>query len=225
MCGRFTQFSKIEILKKIFKGELSPDLEDFDFKPRYNLAPSQDALTILNDKSNKRILQPLKWGMIPSWSKDGKGFINARCETAADKPTFRTSFKSKRLIIPADGFYEWKKEGKQKQPYYFRQNNGKPFALAGLYDTWRVGDEKITTFTILTTDANEIMNPIHNRMPVILLEEDYDEWLDVNQSDKEKLSRMLKPYPAERMEGYPVQTMVNSPTNDRPENIEPIQAG
>ncbi|MGI6456855.1 MAG: SOS response-associated peptidase [bacterium] len=134
-------------------------------------------------------------------------------------PLLEPHSNPKRLIIPADGFYEWKKEGKQKQPYYFRQGNGKPFALAGLYDTWRLGDEKITTFTILTTDANETMNPIHNRMPVILLEEDYDEWLDVNQTDKEKLSRMLKPYPAERMEGYPVQTMVNSPTNDRQQKI------
>jgi putative SOS response-associated peptidase YedK len=170
----------------------------------------------------------LHWGLIPSWAKDrkmGAKLINARAQTVAEKPAFRSAFRQRRCLVLADGFYEWQQQEqkKQKQPFYFRLSDERPFAFAGLWEHWRGEDgEEIHSCTLLTTEANELMQPIHNRMPVILDPKDYDLWLDLEVKKQELLQPLLHPYRSEEMTAYPVSKVVNKPSNDSAECIERV---
>ena len=207
MCGRFT----LKRSDRIKVGGLNHfDLDDFI--PRYNIAPSQDILTVVEGAS-AREARLLQWGLIPSWSKEAKGIINARVETIEDKPSFKESFERRRCLILADGFYEWERSGKTSQPYYFQMKDGAPFAFAGIWDRWRSGDRSITSCAIITTTANELLAEIHTRMPVILRPESYDLWLNEN-SRAADLKDLLVPFPATEMTSHPVGYDVNDVKND-----------
>ncbi|BAZ27110.1 hypothetical protein NIES4073_80260 [Kalymmatonema gypsitolerans NIES-4073] len=222
MCGRFTLSQTAEAIYQTFHVNKIPDLE-----PQYNIAPTQMVAALLyNPESKQRQFQKLRWGLIPSWAKDlgmGSKLINARAETAAEKPAFRSAFKHRRCLVVADGFYEWQtKEGK-KQPFYFHLKEGKPFGFAGLWEQWRSPQgEEITSCTILTTKCNELLEPIHERMPVILQPQDYSLWLDPQVQTPEPLQQLLHPYPSEAMMAYPVSTVVNSPKHNSPDCIKPL---
>ena len=221
MCGRFEIHSAIELIAKIF-GIHEWDIE---YSPSYNIAPSQDILLVVND--GKRLLVKSRWGFVPSWSKElsaGYKMINARAESVADKPSFRQAFQNQRCLVVADGFYEWKKEGTTKRPFYIRLKSGKPMGFAGLYNVWKSPEgEQICTSTIITTDANELLHPLHGRMPVITPPGAYDIWLDPMIHDKALLQAVLKPYASEALDTYEVTPKVNSPNNNSPENIQKIE--
>ncbi|MBW2109749.1 MAG: SOS response-associated peptidase [Deltaproteobacteria bacterium] len=219
MCGRYTITEEIEVLQGRFEFENA----HIDFKPRYNVAPGQNALVVV--KSDSRYLYMMSWGFVPFWAKDesiGYKLINARGETLSEKPIFKRLFEEKRCLVLADGFFEWKQlgKGKVKVPMRFVLKDRRPFAFAGLWDIWQdpQGKEQ-QTFTIITTGANEIVRPIHDRMPVILKREDEEEWLDPENKKIDRLSSLLKPFPSELMDVYAVSTIVNSTKNDRPECI------
>jgi len=224
MCGRYTLTSKGDELALLF------DLKELPLlPPRYNTAPTQGAAVVrVLEPGGPRRLDPLKWGLIPYWAKEasiGNRLINARAESAAEKPAYRFSFKKKRCLVAADGFYEWKKEGKAKQPYLIRRKDRKPFGFAGLWSTWRDqehGGQLVETFTILTTSPNDLMRPLHDRMPVILSKENFDLWLDPRMEDAEKLQPLLVPYAADDFEAFPVSGAVNIPANDVAGCIEPL---
>jgi putative SOS response-associated peptidase YedK len=187
------------------------------FLPRFNVAPTQD-IPVVRESEAGRELTWMRWGFIPPWAKDAKEgplLLNARAETAAQKPAFRAAFKTTRCIIPADGFYEWKKSTGKKQPYLIHRVDGKPFGFAGLWSKWR----DIESCTILTTDANELVRDMHDRMPVILSPKDYSAWLD---TDRENLLEMLRPFPASEMAAVAVNPVVNNARNEGPECVEPI---
>ncbi|MFB2880460.1 SOS response-associated peptidase [Floridanema aerugineum] len=222
MCGRYSFTQVAEAIADKFQVKEVPPLS-----PRYNIAPTQQIATVsVNSESSERQFKMLRWGLIPSWAKDAKmgaKLINARAETVAEKPAFRSAFKKRRCLILADGFYEWKTQDGEKQPFYFRWENGEPFAFAGLWEHWEKGEgEPIESCTILTTEANELMRPIHDRMPVILEPKNYEQWLDPEAKKIELLQSFLQPYPSEEMTAYPVSTKVNNPKNDRSECIQPI---
>jgi len=223
MCGRFVLMMLGRDLAKHFALEEVPDLE-----PRYNIAPTQMVAVIRLDQDTlRRRLVLVKWGLIPFWAKDpsiGNRLINARAETAAVKPAFRAAFKSRRCLVPADGYYEWKKKrAGPKQPYLARNADGSPFAFAGLWEKWQApGGESIESCTILTTDANELTQPIHDRMPVILQVKDYDLWLDVQVKDPTLLKPLLRPYPSEEMILQPVNPKVNKARYDAPDCVEAV---
>ncbi|MBK8822241.1 MAG: SOS response-associated peptidase [Anaerolineales bacterium] len=221
MCGRFTLTVDPAELKDAFGDFIFPT----QFAPRFNIAPSQPVLAIPNDGKNKADF--FLWGLIPSWAKDpgiANKLINARGETVAEKPSFRGSFKYKRCLILTDGFYEWKAgEGiKTKTPYFIHMKDHQPFAFAGLWDEWHSPDgNTLRTCTIITTEPNELMSTLHNRMPVILDKQDYNAWLDAAPQTPERLLPLIQPFPADRMSAHPVSTFVNSPGNDRPECVLP----
>jgi putative SOS response-associated peptidase YedK len=224
MCGRYSQSQSAEIIAKAFQVDSVPAL-----KPRYNIAPTQSVPTVLQTSaSTNRQFKMLHWGLIPSWAKDpkmGAGLINARAETVNEKPAFRSAFRQRRCLVLADGFYEWQQQEdkKQKQPFYFRLSDGQPFAFAGLWEHWKGADgEEIESCTLLTTEPNELMQPIHNRMPVILDPKDYDLWLDSEVKKPELLQPLLRPYQTEEMTTYPVSKVVNKPSNDTAECINSI---
>ncbi len=221
MCGRFLLIAPGRLVAEQFQLDDEPDV-----KPRYNIAPSQSVAAVrLAADSEDRELRMLKWGLIPFWAKDPKiGYrtINAKSETVAEKPAFRAAFKHRRCLVPADGFYEWKREKgkKQKQPYLIRMKGGSLFAFAGLWEYWKSADgDVIESCTILTTDSNEFVGSLHDRMPVILHREDYELWLDSKVKDANTLSRLFKPFPAKTMEIYPVSLRVNKAQNDDPDLI------
>ena len=224
MCGRITLTTDKDDLQSRF-GYVNPsgDL----FTPRYNIAPSQNC-PVVTVNEDKRVLIMMRWGLVPFWAKDvksGYNLINAKAETLKEKASFRTPFKKKRCLVLADGFYEWTHSEKKgaKQPYRFVLKNRQPFAFAGLWDEWSNPEgEKLLTFTIITTTANELMESIHDRMPVILHEKDEGIWLDPQLADTDKLSPVLKPYSSKEMEAYKVSTFVNSPKNNGPKCIEPV---
>ena len=223
MCGRFSQVQIAELDREVFKLLSVPPLE-----PRYNLAPTQDAAVIRESaKSGQRVLRLLRWGLIPYWAKDptiGNRMINARSETLLEKPAFESAFRHRRCLVPADGFYEWQKTGGKKQPYYLRMEDGHIFAFAALWERWQdEGHRPIETFTVITTEPNTLVEPIHNRMPVILARDRYDEWLNPHNNDTAELSDLLTPYPAVAMTAYPVSTFVNSPQNEGAECVSPIE--
>ncbi len=222
MCGRFARSTDKEELQKRFGFD---DPSGILLKPRYNIAPSQMHPVVIVEHDH-RVLKLMKWGLVPFWSKDekiGYKMINARSEGIESKPSFRDPFKKRRCLVLSDGFYEWKKvDVKTKVPYFIRLKSGEPFAFAGLWDTWDKGKEPLDSFTIITTENNELMEPIHNRMPVILHEKDEGLWLDPELKDPVKIIPLLKPYPSEEMELYAVSTVVNSPKNDVPDCIEPV---
>jgi putative SOS response-associated peptidase YedK len=222
MCGRFTLNQSAEALAQVFHAE--PVL---DLAAEFNIAPTQMVATVLqNPESKKREFKQLYWGLIPSWAKDagiGAKLINARAETVAEKPSFRSAFKHRRCLVLADGFYEWKRQQGKKQPFYFRLQDGQPFGFAGLWEKWRSpADEEIISCTILTTAANELLQPIHERMPVILEPKDYDLWLDSQVQIPQTLEQLLRPYPALAMTAYPVSTLVNNSRHNSPECIIPL---
>ncbi|NEP13044.1 MAG: SOS response-associated peptidase [Symploca sp. SIO2C1] len=195
--------------------------------PRYNIAPTQSVTTILQTKVQPdRQLRMLRWGLIPSWAKDkkiGVRLINARAETAAEKPSFRSAFRRRRCLVLADGFYEWRKQGKEqlKQPYYCRLKDGNLFAFAGLWERWQdTTGETIESCTILTTKPNQLMRSIHNRMPVIVQPQDYNLWLDSQVQEMELLQSLLGSYPSEKMMAYPVSKLVNKASNNLAECMQ-----
>jgi putative SOS response-associated peptidase YedK len=219
MCGRYTLRTSVEALAERFELDEYPS----SISANYNIAPTQGVAAVIAE-DRKRKLEMLHWGLIPSWADDpsvGNRMINARAETVSTKPSFRTAFKYHRCLLLADGFYEWQKTENGKQPYYIRMEDDSPFAFAGLWESWQNGKE-IRSATIITTDANDVVAPIHDRMPVILHPEDYYLWLDPDFEEKEPLTLLLKPYPAETMEAYPVSRSVNSPSNNEPSIIESV---
>lgn len=222
MCGRFTITLPIDelILRYIIE-----DSKIINYKPRYNVAPMQNIPAIISSKMGNR-LGELRWGLVPSWAKDqsmGSKMINARAESLADKPSFRQLLASRRCIIPADGFYEWKQEGERKQPYRIMMQDGSVFSFAGLYDIWSdPNGNKLSTCTIITTAANPLMASIHHRMPAILSPEDEAKWLDRNNTDVQFMKNLLKPYDAKQMKAYPVSSAVGNVRNDSRELIEKI---
>jgi putative SOS response-associated peptidase YedK len=218
MCGRYTLRTPVDPVAEAFEIEEYPS----SITPNYNIAPTQEVAAVV-EEDEKRKLEMLHWGLIPSWAKDpsiGNKMINARAETVAEKPSFRRAFRVRRCLILADGFYEWKKTDDGKQPYHVKMEDGSLFAFAGLWETWQNGEE-IRSCTIITTDANDLMSEIHHRMPVILHPEDYAMWLDHDFEEKEVLTTLLKPYPADVMEAYPVSRRVNKPSNNEPSVLEP----
>ena len=222
MCGRFTLTVDPAELREQFESTSFPE----KYAPRFNIAPSQPVLAIPNDGSHAADF--LLWGLIPSWAKDpsiGNRMINARGETLAEKPAFRGSYKYKRCLIVADGFYEWKSQPgtKTKVPHFIRLKTGKPFAFAGLWDEWHDPDgSPVRSCTIITTTPNPLMASIHDRMPVILRAEDYGEWLDQSPRSPDSLQHLIAAFPADLMEAYPVSALVNSPANDQAELIQPV---
>jgi putative SOS response-associated peptidase YedK len=222
MCGRFTLRTPLTVLTQRFLFELGDLPADVLVSPRYNIAPTQTVAAIRQQTaSGKRELALLHWGLVPNWAKDMKiasSLINARSETLAEKPAFRTALSRRRCLILADGFYAWKKEGKQKLPYYFQLQGERPFAFAGLWERWRgpEGSEgpPLESCTIVTSTANELCGPYHDRMPVILEPTDYDLWLDPTVSDPERLRPLLSAFPACEMQSRPVNPRVNNVRND-----------
>ncbi|MFC0469122.1 SOS response-associated peptidase [Halalkalibacter kiskunsagensis] len=215
MCGRFTLAAPKEQIEEQLLVEL------FDYKPRFNIAPSQPVLSIISD-GEKRKAGYLRWGLVPVWAKDpkiGYKMINARGETVDEKPAFKRLLGRRRCLIVADGFYEWIDE--KKKPYRITVNDG-IFTFAGLWDRWKSGDDEIVSCTIITTEPNKLMSDIHDRMPVILGEESRKVWLDPGVEDKYIVKDLLKPYPVEEMRAYEVSTMVNSPRNETEECIRSI---
>lgn len=230
MCGRFTLNQSAAALAQVFHVQEVPDLA-----AEHNIAPTRMVATVLqNPESEKREFKQLHWGLIPSWAKDSKmgvKLINARAETVAEKPAFRSAFKHRRCLVLADGFYEWQQQQGKKQPFYFRLQDGQPFAFAGLWERWRClrqpeagtpANEEIISCTILTTAANELLQPIHERMPVILEPQDYDLWLDSQVQTPQILQQLLRPYPAPAMTAYPVSTLVNNSRHNSPQCIIPL---
>lgn len=222
MCGRYTLTADLDFIIERF--QIAYDLQ-FEYQPRYNIAPSQEVLAVIKgEKGNK--LGQLKWGLIPSWANDPKisyKMINARSETAAQKTSFKKPLQYQRCLIIADSFYEWKKIRDKKQPYRIMLKNTQPFAFAGLWSVWHHPEgEKIATCTILTTSSNKIMADLHNRMPVILNKNQEELWLDPTLHDVGTLSSFFSPYPDEQMKVYPVSPLVNSPRNEGPELLEEI---
>lgn len=217
MCGRFTLAVDPADLMDAFPG-FAPPAEPLT--PRYNIAPSQPVAVVAN--TGRNAIEMFRWGLIPSWAKDpniGNRLINARAETLAEKPSFRSAYKRRRCLILGDGFYEWRKEPgrRAKTPVYVRLKSGEPFAFAGLWEVWRpAGAEALLTCAIITTSPNALVEKIHNRMPVILKPQDYAQWLDPGEQPAERLSKLLGPYPASQMEAYAVSTLVNDPKQDSP---------
>jgi putative SOS response-associated peptidase YedK len=214
MCGRFVRHTKPSVYAQMFEVDSVPG------EPSYNIAPTQLVAAVrMADDHRECVL--LRWGLIPFWAKDKKtSFINARGDTVLQKPAFRASVKKRRCLVLADGYFEWKTEGKAKQPYYYRRRDEKPFAFAGLWDRWESPEQSIQSCTIITTDANELARPVHDRMPVILTREGCALWLDREVEDNGVLQELLVPYPAEELDAYPVSSLVGNVKNNRPECIE-----
>ncbi len=225
MCGRFALSAKTKSIEKLLPKVKIPE----EMKARYNIAPTQNVAVVLNDGNNEVTFA--KWGLIPFWAKDtsmGNKMINARAETLLEKPSFKNQFKNKRCIILTDGFYEWQKQGGKTRnvPYLIKMKTGVPFALAGLWDTWtdKSTGETITSTVIITTDPNELMMNIHNRMPVIIPPDKIDLWLEKDDANLPELGSLMKPYPADEMEAYPVAFTVNNPSVDDITCIQPVNS-
>ncbi|MCL4266257.1 MAG: SOS response-associated peptidase [Anaerolineae bacterium] len=225
MCGRFALISSTEEVANALGIDQATIADIPPAVPRYNIAPTQPVLAAYLDETGQRRLTFFQWGLVPSWSKDitiGSRLINARSETVTEKPSFRNAFKRRRCLIPADGFYEWQKKNGGKQPMYIHGADGRPLALAGLWEVWQEPEgTRLQTCTILTTVPNELMAPLHDRMPVILEPEDFSMWLEPGAHPDEAL-HLLRPYPAAKMKAYPVSTAVNNPRNDTAECIQPL---
>jgi len=216
MCGRYTLTAPVDRLV----AELGLDEVRAELSQNFNVAPTQSVAAVLAE-GGKRRLELLRWGLVPSWANDpeiGSRMINARSETAPEKPSFRSAFRRRRCLIPADGFYEWKRESGGKQPYYIHMNDGRPFAFAGLWESWH--DDEVRSCAILTTQANALVGEVHERMPVILPAEDYEAWLDP-EAEREELVSLLRPYPGDDLETFSVSRFVNSPRNNDERCVEP----
>ncbi len=220
MCGRFAIAITVGIEDRF--GAKKPP---YEIRPRYNIAPSQTVPVVAGDPEipAEREIVPMRWGLIPSWSKDesaGYRMINARAETLRERPAFRAPLKHHRCLVPATGFYEWRPAGSRKVPYYVERRDHALFAFAGLYDIWRgAGGEPVKSFTIVTTAANDLIAPIHDRMPVVLPREGEDVWMRGGALDPEELAHLLAPRPTPELEAYPVSPAVNNPANEGPDLI------
>jgi putative SOS response-associated peptidase YedK len=226
MCGRYALYGPVSRKNREVIEFLDRELE---FGDTYNAAPTQMLPVYRLDAAGNPELRLLRWGLVPAWAKDaaiGARMINARGETVAEKPAFRAAFQRRRCLVPMSGFYEWKRDATRKVPHFVHLLNADVFAAAGLHEFWpgKDGAEPVESFTIITTDANEVMRELHDRMPVLLHAADYDAWLNRENRDLAMLKGLLRPYPAEEMRAYPVSPRVNSARNDGPELIEPAQA-
>jgi putative SOS response-associated peptidase YedK len=219
MCGRYSLRSKAEDIAAEFDLAAAPE-----WTPRYNLAPTEP-VPVLRLRQGGPAVVMMRWGLVPTWVEDIKKaplLINAKSETAAEKPAFRAAFQRRRCLVLADGWYEWQAEGKLKLPWYHRLRDERPFAFAGLWERWRRGDTALDSATILTTDANEVAGAVHDRMPVILGKQARTLWLDPEVEDVAALQELLRPYPAEEMVVYRVSPVVNKAGNEGPECIAPV---
>jgi putative SOS response-associated peptidase YedK len=224
MCGRFTLSQTGEALAEVFELADVPTVA-----PRYNIAPTQPVGVVRSAPASGLVAREftyLSWGLVPSWSKDpkmGARLINARAETVAEKPSFRAAFKRRRCLVIADGFYEWKRTQKSKQPYYFQLKDHQPFGFAGLWEHWEDGNgDVIESCTMITTEANGVLSPIHDRMPVILDPAGYELWLNPTIETDPRLHDLLRPYAEEAMESYPVSASVNNPRHETADCIQPL---
>ena len=223
MCGRYSLTTTPEAMRRLFdtKGPLA------NLPPRYNIAPTQAAPVVREaEDGSGRELVMLRWGLVPSWSQGPDhrySMINARAETVAAKPAYRGPFRERRCLVPASGFFEWRERGGNKQPYHIGLKRGAAFAFAGLWEPWAGGQgEAIESFAIIVTTANELLRPIHERMPVIIDPDDYGSWLDGGAAATDRARALLKPYPGEAMVAYPVSTRVNNPKHDDAQCLEAI---
>jgi putative SOS response-associated peptidase YedK len=218
MCGRYSLVPTENIAARF-----DAQQEQLTLLPRYNVAPSQSLPVVIRNSPNR--LVEMQWGLIPSWSKEPRGqfsTINARAETISKSPVFRGPFKSQRCLVPASGFYEWQRTSTGKQPFCIRIKDDELFAFAGLYDVWHDADgNQLYSYTVITTAPNQLVAPIHNRMPVILRRDDEDAWLD-QQTDPARLMSLLVAYPAEEMQAYPVSRALNNPANEGAELMQPL---
>ncbi|GIU89777.1 MAG: DUF159 family protein [Acidimicrobiia bacterium] len=229
MCGRYVSVSSPRILAERFRVE---EVRIEDREPDYNVTPRAEVPVVAVSRG-RRTLDVVRWGLVPSWAKDrsiGDKLINARADGVATKPAYKRAFVKRRCIVPADGFYEWARvEGAtRKQPYFIRRRDGEPLAFAGLWEVWHdpeLGDDapRVRSCVIITTDANEKLAPIHDRMPVVLPESDWDRWLDPEFHDVDALRSMLVPAPPEEFELWPVSTLVNAPRNNGPQLLDPVE--
>ena len=219
MCGRFALHANPHVVALQFGLGMDPT-----FEVRYNIGPNTDVLIVREDAGHNRLAYLCRWGLIPGWAKDssvGSKLANARGETVADKPSFRNAFKRWRCLVPASGFYEWKTVAGRKCPYYVRPKGGDQlFGLAGISEVWNGPDGPVRSFSLITTEPNELMRKIHDRMPVIIPADDYAAWLDPKNINIPELTQFIRSYPAAEMEAYPVSTRVNSPKNDDAALIE-----
>ncbi len=221
MCGRFTLHLPPELLAEIF-GLLEIPV----FPARYNIAPTQMIAVVKDASGGRNRLDFLHWGLIPHWAKDrkiGQKMINARAETVHEKPAFRHAIRHRRCLVPASGFFEWRHEDKGKIPLYVRLKDGSPMVFAAIWESWQAPEgETVESCAILTTSSNELIEPLHDRMPVILHSGEFRLWLDPEISDPAKLRHLYRPYPSDLMEMYPVSSLVNSPRNESPDLITPV---
>ena len=219
MCGRYAFFSPAEAVRRTFALDDVPDLE-----PRYNVAPTQSVPAVRAVEEGARALSLLHWGLVPKWAKEraiGNRMINARAETLAEKPSFREAFRKRRCLVLADGWYEWQVAAGGKQPWFIRMKDARPFAFAGLWERWKdpADGSTLESCTIVTTDASASIRKIHERMPVVLAEQDWDRWLDTAFSDTETLAGLLRPFDPAALEAWPVSRQVNAPKNQGAELI------
>lgn len=224
MCGRFTLATPAAELASLFEG-----LDFSEVTPRYNICPTQRVVGFRASATGATEVAWWRWGLVPAWAKDlkiGARMINARSETASGKPSFRSAFRKRRCLVLADGFYEWKPMGSAKQPFYISRRDGRPFTIAGLWETWTDRQASpavaIETCTLLTTSANALMAPLHDRMPVILPESRREPWLDPQFEDVAQLESWLQPMPGDELQAWPVDRRMNRPAHDAPDCIEPI---
>ncbi|HVX15156.1 MAG TPA: SOS response-associated peptidase [Pirellulales bacterium] len=219
MCGRFTLRSSMPAVAAEFDVDV-PETALLLF----NIAPTQQVSAVRVVEDDRRALCSLRWGLVPQWADDlavGNRMINARADSVATKPAFRQAFASRRCLVVADGFYEWQRGGRQKQPYYFRLRDDRPFGFAGLWERWSKGGQTVESCTIITTEPNELVAPLHDRMPVILPHDAYDLWLSPRTQEIELLQSLLQPYASDQMVGYPVSTRVNRSAYNEPDCIRP----
>jgi len=219
MCGRFVLHTPPPALADYFDIDAIPDMA-----ASYNITPSQPVAAV-RKPGQQREMAMLRWGLVPSWAQELKtnySMINARAETVAEKPAYRTAFRQRRCLIPADGFYEWKQTPDGKQPYYIRMQQDGVFALAGLWERWEKQDEVVESCSIIVTQANDTIRPVHDRMPVIIRSSDFDRWLDPECRDAAAMKALLQPWPAGEMTAYPVGKYVNRPVNNDAQCIAPL---
>jgi putative SOS response-associated peptidase YedK len=224
MCGRYEVHTPVEDLARIFDAQADDEVKAF--AARYNVAPSL-RIPVVRETKSGRALEAMTWGLVPSWAKEGGGPkpINARAETVFDKPMFRNAIRRRRCLVPADGFYEWQQRDGRKQPYHIGMVDGAPFAIAAIWEYWARPDvAPLVSCALIVTQANDLMAPIHDRMPVIIAPEDYAAWLDPAVDDPMAIGTMLAPFPAELMRAYPVSTRVNNVKNDGPDLVKALAA-
>ena len=229
MCGRIVSSTPVSVLAEQF---LVADVRAAELAARYNVAPTDEVLAVATTSGGRR-LGTLSWGLVPNWAtapEPGRRMINLRAERLSDRPGFRRTLQRRRCVVPADGFYEWRaaRDGRPKQPYLVRARDGRPLALAGLWDVWRdpdaAGADPLRTCTVLTTEPNELVATLHDRMPVVLAPDACDVWLDPSVTDVDVLVGLLRPCPSDELEMWPVSTAVNSVRNDGPALVEPVGA-